>query len=69
MIKFDLAIYSLCQAQEELRNMVDTHRVQYLQVYNMNGHLIEPSKYHKNLQGALVQVHFAVTRWAISARK
>ncbi|KAM6490518.1 hypothetical protein JOM56_010343 [Amanita muscaria] len=69
MIKFDLAIYSLCQAQEELRNMVDTHCVQYLQVYNMNGHLIEPSEYHKNLQGALVQVHFAVTRWAISTRK
>ncbi|KIL56468.1 hypothetical protein M378DRAFT_172685 [Amanita muscaria Koide BX008] len=61
------AYYS--QAQEELKNMVNTHRVRYLLAFDMNGHLIEPSEYRKHLQGALVQVHFTVTRWAIGARK
>ena len=49
--------------------MVDTHRVNYLEAYDMHGRLIEPSRYRSHLQGAIVQVHFTLTHWSIGERK
>ncbi|KAM6490060.1 hypothetical protein JOM56_014472 [Amanita muscaria] len=60
------AFYS--EAQEQLKTMVDTHRVNYLRAFDMHGNLIEPQDYRKHLQGALVQIHFTLTHWAIGGR-
>ena len=50
------------------QKLVKTHRVNYLQVYDMHGKLVEPSRYCWHLQGALVQVHFTLTHWSIAAK-
>ncbi|KAM6492482.1 hypothetical protein JOM56_012206 [Amanita muscaria] len=34
----------------------------------MHGNLIEPQDYRRHLQGALAQVHFSLTHWAIGSR-
>ena len=49
--------------------MVDTHRVNYLEAYDMHGRLIEPSRYRRHLQGAMVQMHFTLTHWSIDQKK
>lgn len=56
------------QAQEELKTMINTHRVNYLNAYDMHGRLIEPNNYRKFLKGALVQVHFTLTHWSINGK-
>ena len=56
------------QAEEELKAMVKSHHVNYLEAYDMHGRLIEPRSYRKYLQGALVQIHFTLTHWSISGR-
>ena len=35
----------------------------------MHGKLVEPSRYHQHLQGALVQVHFTLTHCSIATKK
>ncbi|KIL68346.1 hypothetical protein M378DRAFT_21881 [Amanita muscaria Koide BX008] len=56
------------QAREELKKMVDTHRVNHLDAFDEQGHLIEPADYRKRLQGALVLIRFTLNHWAISER-
>ena len=48
-----------------LASMEKTYHVNYLQVFNMHGRLIQPSEYYKVLQGAPVQMHFTMTHWYI----
>jgi len=50
-------------AKAALTLMEKTHHVNYLQVFNMHGRLIQPSEYCKVLQDALVQMHFMMTHW------
>jgi hypothetical protein len=55
-------------AEEELKAMVNSHHVNYLEAYNMHGWLIEPRSYQKYLRGALVQIHFMLTHWSIGGK-
>ena len=50
-------------AKAALTLMEKTHHVNYLQVFNMHGRLIQPSEYCKVLQDALVQMHFMMIHW------
>ena len=56
------------EAEVALKSLVDTHRVNYLEAYDMHGKLLWPSQYRKYLQGALVQIHFTLTHWSIGGK-
>ena len=48
-------------------NIIETHRVVPLPIYNATGALIPPSRYKDAVAGALVRVNFSLTHWFISA--
>ncbi|KAM6495451.1 hypothetical protein JOM56_008157 [Amanita muscaria] len=48
-----------------LSSMVATHRVNYLEAFDMHGRLIAPREYRRHIQGALVQIHFTLRHWTI----
>lgn len=45
------------------------HRVVPVPVYNVKGDLIRPEAYQHSLDGAIVELHFNLTHWAIAGRK
>ena len=61
-------VADLDSAKEALTLMEKTHRVNYLEAFDMHERLIQPSKYRKVLQGALVQMHFTMTHWYIGPK-
>ncbi|KAM6490330.1 hypothetical protein JOM56_014307 [Amanita muscaria] len=56
------------EAEDELRGMVNTHRVNYVDAYDIQGKRIKPGDYRKRLQGALVLMRFTMTHWAFKAK-
>jgi hypothetical protein len=56
-------------AREALEKMKKTHRVNYLDAFDVNSKRIHPLKYRQCLQGAVVQIHFRMTHWAFPAKK
>ncbi|KIL55395.1 hypothetical protein M378DRAFT_17988 [Amanita muscaria Koide BX008] len=48
-----------------LRSMVATHRVNYLEAFDMHGRLIAPREYRRHIKGALVQIHFTLRHWTV----
>ncbi|KAF8061429.1 hypothetical protein FPV67DRAFT_1673075 [Lyophyllum atratum] len=52
-------------AKHALAEMVDTHCVNPLPAYDMNGRLLKPSAYRENLQGAVVICHLNLSHWFI----
>ncbi|KAI6040515.1 hypothetical protein EDC04DRAFT_2894047 [Pisolithus marmoratus] len=55
-------------AASALDAIKDTHQVLPLPAYGMDGKLIEPQMYCCHLQGALVELYFALSHWAIGKR-
>ena len=51
-----------------LEGIKKTHRVNYLEAYDVKSDLIHPLRYRQCLQGAVIQVHFQMTHWAFPAR-
>jgi hypothetical protein len=56
-------------AKEALKEMVTTHCVKPLEAFDMHGRLINPTSYHHQLEGALVQMRFTVTHLSIVGKK
>ena len=46
-----------------------THRVLPILAYGIDGKLIRPQMYCHQLEGALVELYFALSHWAIGDRK
>ena len=55
------------EAAEACDNIVETHRLVPLPVYNSNGMLIHASCYKDAVAGALLWVNFTLTHWFIPA--
>ncbi|KAI5989258.1 hypothetical protein EDD15DRAFT_2284432 [Pisolithus albus] len=53
----------------ELLSLKSTHRILPLPAYDLDDHLIRPGSYCRLLQGAIVEVHFTLSHWAIAAAK
>ncbi|KAF8546664.1 hypothetical protein OG21DRAFT_1490947 [Imleria badia] len=51
-------------AAEELESMKTTHCAIPLPAYDSDNHLIHPSAYRRELQGALVKIHFTLSHCA-----
>ena len=55
------------EAVEARDNIIETHRVVPLPIYDATGALIPPSRYKDAVAGALVRVNFSLTHWFIPA--
>ena len=55
-------------AQEALELLKDTHRVIPIPAYEVEGGLMYPQYYRRQLQGALVEIHFTLSHWSIAAK-
>ncbi|KAH9943785.1 hypothetical protein B0H21DRAFT_709832 [Amylocystis lapponica] len=56
------------EARDALPALIETHHVVPVPAYDMHGCLIEPTDYQHCLLGALIEVHFSLTHWAIPGR-
>jgi hypothetical protein len=55
-------------AAEEQAKMLTTHCVNALPAYDVNGNILEPETYKKNLPGAQVRVTFSMRHWIIKKK-
>ncbi|KIM66133.1 hypothetical protein SCLCIDRAFT_14522 [Scleroderma citrinum Foug A] len=55
-------------AASALDSIKDTHRVHPILAYGMDGKLIKPQAYRHQLDGALVELYFTLSHWAIGER-
>ena len=55
-------------AASALDSIKDTHRVHPILAYGMDGKLIKPQAYRRQLDGALVELYFTLSHWAIGER-
>ncbi|KIK13779.1 hypothetical protein PISMIDRAFT_688404 [Pisolithus microcarpus 441] len=53
----------------ELLSLKSTHCILPLPAYDLENHIIRPGSYCRVLQGAIVEVHFTLSHWAIAAVK
>ncbi|KAI6008577.1 hypothetical protein EDC04DRAFT_2907011 [Pisolithus marmoratus] len=53
----------------ELLALKSTHHILPLPAYDMLGDLIKPSAYRCSLQGAIIEIHFTLSHWAIASTK
>ncbi|KAM6504132.1 hypothetical protein JOM56_001075 [Amanita muscaria] len=53
------------RTRDALKSMITTHRVNYVEAFDMHGRLIAPGEYRKHIQGALVQMHFTLRHWTV----
>ena len=45
--------------------MLTMHSINPVPVYDMHGHLVSPNFYRNRLVGAIVELHFELTHWAV----
>ncbi|KIK17013.1 hypothetical protein PISMIDRAFT_685753 [Pisolithus microcarpus 441] len=53
----------------ELLSLKSTHRILPLPAYDLENYIIRPGSYRRVLQGAIMEVHFTLSHWAIAAAK
>ena len=52
----------------ELDKLRETHRIVPIPAYDLQGKLIKPDAYRHSLQNALVELHFNLSHWFITAK-
>ncbi|KAG6824516.1 hypothetical protein H0H92_006634 [Tricholoma furcatifolium] len=55
-------------ARDELASMTDTHCVNPIPAYDMHRYIIHPTFYRTCLVGAIVELNFELTHWAMKSR-
>ncbi|KAI5990489.1 hypothetical protein EDD15DRAFT_2198069 [Pisolithus albus] len=53
----------------ELLTLKSTHHLLPVPAYDLEGNLLKTSTYCRNLQGALVEIHFTLSHWGIAGVK
>ncbi|KAI5993897.1 hypothetical protein EDD15DRAFT_2366981 [Pisolithus albus] len=56
------------ETRDELETLKATHHLVPLPTYDIDGNLIQPHAYRQSLQGALVELYFNMSHWAIAGK-
>lgn len=55
--------------REELEELMDTHRIRPIPVWDENCDIVKPDAYRRCLEEATVEVHFTLTHWPIAGKR
>ena len=55
--------------REELEELMNTHRIRPIPVWDENQDFIQPDAYRRCLEEAIVEVHFTLTHWPIAGKR
>ncbi|KAI6025247.1 hypothetical protein PISMIDRAFT_102069 [Pisolithus microcarpus 441] len=68
---FSLELWPLTKEKNraELLALKNTHHIVPLPAYDLSNDIIRPASYRRILQGAIVEVHFTLSHWAIATAK
>ena len=57
------------ETREELEELMATHRIRPIPVWDENRVFIKPDLYRHHLEEAIIEVHFTLTHWSIASRR